>query len=225
MKGDASVPGAKICSYCGARPATDKEHVFPRNLYPDSKATSRVQRLTIPACSECNGSWSDDEVHFRNTLALPGDPNASRKELLDGPIRRSLFGQPDGVRRIRDLGERLRAVEVDGKQGYKIYPGEDARVVRVMKKIVRGLSHHHQIESAVPESRVWADVQRYPIQEDFLSEMIYRQREADIAQYRYAVVGEYDIQSAWLVTFFEKLTFLGIVFVTADALDATFPPV
>ena len=220
-----ALTGPKACSYCRVSPATDKEHVFPRNLYPESKATSRVQRLTIPACSTCNGSWSDDEAHFRNTLALAGEPNAPRGELWDGPIGRSLFEQPDGVRRIRDLIGRLRPVEIDGRQRYKIYPGEDPRVVRVMKKIVRGLSHHHGIESAVPESRVWVDIQRYPIQEDFLSEMSYRDREADIAQYRYAVVGEYDIQSAWLVTFFEKVTFLGIVFLTAEALNAASAPV
>ena len=69
----------KICSYCGERLATDREHVFPSNLYPASKSCSQVQRLTIPSCKECNNGWSDDEVHFRNVLALAGEPNEDWK--------------------------------------------------------------------------------------------------------------------------------------------------
>lgn len=201
----------KMCSYCRERIATDKEHVFPSNLYPKSKAASRVQRLTIPSCNVCNNGWSDDEAHFRNILALAGEPNDSRKELWETTIQRSLFDQPDGVRRIRDLVDRLRPVEVNGQPRHKVYPGEDASVVRVVKKIVRGLSHHHGIMTAVPESRVWVDVMRYSVPEEFLSEMIYQHREQDIAEYRYSVIEDFGIQSAWLITFFERVTFLGVV--------------
>jgi hypothetical protein len=206
----------KLCSYCGIRPATDKEHVFPRNLYPESKTTSRVQRLTIPACNVCNCSWSDDEVHFRNILALAGEPNKPRRELWDGPIHRGLFEQPDGIRRVRDLVDTWRTVEADGKRRHKVYPGEDPRVIRVVKKIVRGLSHHHGIETAVPESRVWVDVLKYHIPEEFVSEMICQHREADIAEYRYAVVDDCGIKSAWLMTFFEKVLFLGVVVLSEE---------
>jgi hypothetical protein len=75
-----------MCAYCGYRVATDREHVFPKSLYPESKASSRVQRLTIPSCNECNNGWSDDEAHFRNVLALAGEPNDSRRELWETKI-------------------------------------------------------------------------------------------------------------------------------------------
>jgi hypothetical protein len=148
---------SKICSYCGERVATDKEHVFPKNLYPDSKAQSRVQRMRIPSCNICNNGWSDDEAHFRNILGLPEKPNKSQRELWDTTILRS-FTKLDGARRIRDLVNSIRSVDVDGQPRHKVYPREDARVVRVVKKVVRGLSHHHQVMSAVPDSRVWVDV-------------------------------------------------------------------
>jgi hypothetical protein len=92
-----------------------------------------------------------------------------------------------------------------------VYPGEDMRVIRVMKKIIRGLSHYHNVMSAVPESRVWADVVKYQVPDDFLAQMTYAHREPDVAEYRYSVIGEVGIQSAWLVTFFERVTFIGIV--------------
>lgn len=200
----------KKCAYCGDRVATDKEHVFPKSLYPESKATSRVQRLTIPSCNVCNNGWSDDEAHFRNILALAGEPNDSRRELWETTVQRS-FRQVDGPRRIQDIVKTWRPVEVDCKSRHMIYPGEDTRVIRVVKKVVRGLSHYHNVMSAVPESRVWADVMKYRMPDEFIAQMTYAHREPDVAEYRYSVIEEVGIQSAWLMTFFERVTFIGIV--------------
>jgi hypothetical protein len=41
--------------------------------------------------------------------------------------------------------------------------------------------------------------------------MTYAHRETDVAEYRYSVIEEAGIQSAWLMTFFERITFIGIV--------------
>lgn len=204
-----------LCSYCGERLATDSEHVFPSNLYPASKAQSRVQRLTIPSCNECNKGWSDDEAHFRNVLALAGEPNEARRELWETTIRRS-FGKIDGDRRLRDLIETMRPVEIDGKTRHKVYPGQDDRVVRIVKKVIRGLCHHHGVISAVSERRVWVDVLKYQISEEFMSEMAYEHREQDIAEYRYQVLRELGIHSAWLITFFQRVTFVGMVSLSED---------
>ncbi len=209
------MPTKRICSYCGERPATDSEHVFPRNLYPASKALSRVQRLTIPSCNRCNKGWSDEEAHFRNVLALAGEPNDARRELWETIIRRS-FRKSDGIRRVRNLIEIMRPVEMDGKARHKVYPGEDPRVVRIVKKIVRGLCHYHQVMSAVSENRVWVDVLKYQIPGEFLSEMAYEHREQDIAEYRYQVLQELGIHSAWVITFFQRIPFIGIVSMSED---------
>lgn len=209
------MPTNKLCSYCGERLATDSEHVFPRNLYPASKSGSRVQRLRIPSCNECNGGWSDDEVHFRNVLALAGEPNDARRELWETTIRRS-FRERDGVRRVRDLVEILHPVEIDGNDRHKVYPGQDDRVLRIVKKIIRGLCYHHGVMSAVSEKRVWADVLKYKIPEEFQSEMAYEHREQDIAEYRYQVLREYGVDSAWLITFFQRVTFVGTVSMSED---------
>jgi hypothetical protein len=52
---------------------------------------------------------------------------------------------------------------------------------------------------------------RYPVPDEFLSEMIYAHREADIAEYRYSIIEDLGIQSGWLITFFERITLLGII--------------
>ncbi len=201
----------RLCSYCGSNVATDSEHVFPKSLYPESRQGSRIQRLTVPACNGCNNGWADDEAHFRNVLALAGEPNPSRQELWETKIVRAFRDQLDGHRRISDLLRIVKPASVDGEDRHMVYPAEDPRVLRVVKKIVRGLSHHHRIESALSESRVWVDIMKYRVPEEFLPEFEYAHREQDIVEYRFTVPGSHGIASAWLVTFFQRVTFVAIV--------------
>jgi hypothetical protein len=202
-----------VCSYCGQSVTkTEREHVFPSNLYPPSKSGSKVQRLTVAACRECNGSWADDEAHFRNVLMMSGDdPNSPRTELWEGRVRRS-FDQPDGIKRIDDLLALMRPVESEEGKRHMIYPAEDERILRVVRKIIRGLAHHHGLLPFVPEERVWVDVQRYAIPADLISQMTYQHRESDIAEYWYEAQEDEEIHSAWLLRFFEAPSFVGLIY-------------
>lgn len=76
---------------------------------------------------------------------------------------------------------------------------------------MRGLCHYHSLLSAVPDSRVWVDVYRYPVPAEYLGTMECHHRESDIARYMYTAVNVDPIHSAWLLTFFEKVTFVGLV--------------
>lgn len=137
----------KQCAYCGCivkRP--DRVHVFPKCLYPLSKARSTVQRLTVPLFNTCNNAWADDEAHFRNMLLIAGEPNAVVTELWQTTVTRS-FNQIDGAKRARDLVAQLCPMMTPSGQRYTVYPGQDARVIRVM--IVRGLSYHHGLPMPV----------------------------------------------------------------------------
>ena len=197
----------ELCAYCG-KPASDWEHVFPKCLYPTSKSKSKIQRLTIPACNECNNGWSDDEAHFRNAMVLAGEPGGIANELWEA-VQRS-FKKSDGRRRVKDIIPQLKPVE--GNK-YKIYPGRDERVIRVVKKVIRGLSHNYKIMTAVPESLVWVDILNYQIQKNFLDGMAHDHKEEDIAKYDYQVLNDYknDIYSAWIITFLGRVSFIGIV--------------
>jgi len=57
---------------------------------------------------------------------------------------------------------------------------------------------------------------KYRVPEEFLSQMTYEHREQDIAEYRYQVLCETGIHSAWLITFFQRVTFIGIVSLSED---------
>ena len=201
------------CSYCGRDvDKTENEHVFPSCLYPESKKGSKVQRLTIKACRQCNGSWSNDEAHFRNVLSMAGDnPNKPRQELWDGPINRS-FDQPDGIKRIDDLLSIIRPVNNNEGERQLIFPGDDDKVLRVMRKIIRGLAHHHGLYPFLPDEKVWVDIQMRKVPEAFLEKMSYHHREPDIAEYWYEETNDDEINSGWLIRFFKAPTFVGLIY-------------
>jgi hypothetical protein len=50
---------------------------------------------------------------------------------------------------------------------HMVFPAQDDRVLRVLRKIARGLLHYHGIETAVADNRVTVYVLRYAIPEGF----------------------------------------------------------
>lgn len=204
-------PSPKACAYCGAKAEKlEREHAIPRCLYPKSKANSRVQRITVPSCGRCNRGWSDDEAHFRNVLLVAGAPNAAVQELWETTARRS-FTQRDGKRRLLDLADQMIPAQVDGQDRWMIYPARDERVMRVLKKVIRGLSHFHGVESAVAEDRVWADVLKYQIPDELMAEVQFHHRERDVCEYWYEAYNEGEPSSVWFLRFFDRRVFVAAV--------------
>lgn len=126
----------------------------------------------------------------------------------------SSFSHKDGWRRVLDIWERVVPVEVEGIARHMIYPGQDERVIRIIKKIACGLSHHHKIESRIDPSRVFADVLRYPMPTELWLEGNFHERESDIFRYwfrKYNDENEKDLSSLWILTFFDRCTFIAVV--------------
>ncbi len=197
------------------------DHVIPRALYPESKQSSKIQRITVPACQTCNGSWVDDEPHFRNILLISGEPTPVVNELWQGKTRRR-FGQLDGLRRRRDVAHRLVPVQIAGAERHKVYPADDPRFMRVLRKVIRGSSHHHNVRTAVSDEEVWADVQRFAVPPEFLTEMTEAHADSDVLEYRWAVLpGDEFVHSCWLLKFFGRTPFIGVVFHSAEAMLAS----
>lgn len=203
-------PVEKKCGYCG-KPALKLtgDHVVSACLYPGSKATSKVQRITIPACSTCNRSWADDEAHFRTVVLMASDPNPAAKELWPTVVRG--LREVDGERRRRDVRQLMEPVQVDGADRWMIYPGRDTRVLRVVRKIVRGLAYYHGLGVVASDSRVWTDVLTFPIPAKFLEEVTFLHREPDVFQYWFEAYDGNEFTSLWYLRFFEKLPFIALV--------------
>ncbi|ESY79482.1 hypothetical protein X740_15760 [Mesorhizobium sp. LNHC221B00] len=188
---------------------------MPRGLYPASKAESRVQRIVIWNCETCNNGSSDDDVHFRNVVSIAGDATAAVNELWAGPIGRS-FGKGDGGRRAKDVLALMEPATHVGENRYMVYPGRDPRILGTLRKIIRGLSHYHGLRSAVADDEVLVDVLKVDFPEDLLQRLRSGHAEPDILDYRYGPIDDMPgMESAWLLRFYERTTFFGLVF--ADA--------
>lgn len=206
------------CAYCGTNSANTVDHVVPRALYPPSKNTSRVQRITVPACLSCNNGWSQDEAHFRNVLLLAGNPTSVVSELWTGKALRS-FGHVDGRRRVNDLVAQLVPIAMADGERHMIYPGRDPRFMRVVRKVMRGLCHHHTSLSPVSDRQVWADVQRFTIPPEFEMGMMRADVDEDVLHYRFFVLDEEQFHSCWMLRFFGRTSFFGIVYQSDEARD------
>lgn len=202
------------CAYCGKfLERLTREHVVPSSLYPSSKENSKVQRITVPACHDCNHGWSDDEAHFRNVLTVAGEPNDVARELWNGKIKRS-FEKGDGRRRFIDLYDQMQSIKTESGERHKIFPANDSRFLRIMRKIVRGLHHHHSLWSPVLDERVTADVLRFAIPQEFTEAMPLFHCEPDIFQYQFEEFDQFadmPMSSVWLITFFENRRFIACV--------------
>jgi hypothetical protein len=202
----------KACAYCGLKDhPREKGHVFPDNIYP-SGLDPRVQYRTVPECTECKKIWQDAEAHFRIIIAIAGDPNAHVQELWDGPISRS-FDKSSGPRWVRDVREQLVPVETESGPRHAVYPERDSMVMLVMRKIVRGLCHYHNVETAIADNRVLVQVQRFAIPPAFIGE--FKQFSLGDQFCRYAFndmrADDTEFHSFWVIEFFGRTSFFGMV--------------
>jgi len=200
---------AELCAYCGAV-AASRDHVPPKCLYPQDWEAGKNQRITVPACESCNNLWSNDEPHFRTVMLMAGEPNDEVHKLWHSKAARSL-DELDGKRRARDLFEQMKRVRVDGEERYKIFPGNDPKVVRIVKKIVRGLSHYHHLQTAVEESRVWADIRKYPLDESLPDFGFSGHCDPKIFRYWFEPFMEGEFSSVWRLWFYERTEFIAAV--------------
>jgi hypothetical protein len=143
-------------------------------------------------------------------LLVAGDPNPPVRELWETTTLRS-FEKVDGPRRLDDLFRQMSPVETSGGIRHMVYPAQDERFMRVLRKVVRGLCHYHDVLSPVSDGRVSADVLKCIVPQEFLDEMEPYHREQDIFEYRFWVLNEPEVHSVWLLTFFERRKFIAWV--------------
>ncbi len=205
----------KACAYCGAA-ADTSDHVVPKCLYKGVPNMAQVPRITVPSCRECNDEFSEDEPQFRDILSIAGDPNPAVNSLWEGPIPRS-FKEKDGRARLAALFEQMVPVVVNGEERHMVYPAKDERVMRIIRKVVRGLAYHHGVASAVPDRYVWADVLKYEIPPTVQDHLTAGNAGEGVLKYQFGAIGTDGISSAWHLTFFERTPFIGLILESPDA--------
>jgi hypothetical protein len=148
-------------------------------------------------------------------LLLSGDASVVVNEIWRTKATRSFY-EIDGRKRVLDLVSKFRrARDLPGR--YKIYPGKDARVRRVLRKVVRGLCYHHGLFPFVRDRQLWVDVLREGVPAEILNLMEAGHRDPMIFRYRWGLVRREGLHSYWLLTFYENKTFQAAVFESVPA--------
>jgi len=107
-----------------------KEHIPAKNLFVGYDDTYKVNRITVPACDDCNGKYSPTDEEFRNMIGII----AKRKEnnTITKKSVRSFLGKKTTLGRLRfDLLGKVSGVE------FRKIPIEDFH-----KKNFKGLYYH-----------------------------------------------------------------------------------
>lgn len=132
------------CAYCGA-PATTRDHVPPRSLFPKPRPQNLI---TVPSCPKCNNAQSRNDELFRIALVLRDGvlQNAKATEIARSAIRGLSRDESAGLRRsILQTFQRGESVAGAGPAAGEalLYSVPLSRITAVSDRITRGLYYHH----------------------------------------------------------------------------------
>jgi hypothetical protein len=218
----------QCCIFCGSTQNLTKDHVPPSSIFPKPKPTNRI---TVPACGDCNAASSKDDEFFRFALSVNWPARASaaaraNRQTISRSLQRSAATglRAAFARRVKPLELRTPGGGLIARVlGYEFNDDDIERLNSVLKRTVRGLFYHHTGRILPP------DVELIVLQEQELRES--RTREADqirlglvaplmalppetigekVFGYRYRILEQEDdpLGSAWILTFFDRITFL-----------------
>lgn len=144
---------------------------MPRSFYPSS-VDPKIQWAKVSCCPACNDEFQRDEAHAKTMLAAAGLTVTDKRQEIWESVKRGFSNPICGNQDRIAIREKLVPFMHEGEQRYKVYPGKDERVIKIVKKIVRGLCVHRQVlPPPVSEDRVWADTFIHVIPPKFEEEL------------------------------------------------------
>lgn len=213
------------CAYCGASHSLTVDHIPPRTLFPKPRPSNLI---TVPCCKSCNEGASKDDEYFRLVLSMrydTGDHPAVRGILpsvyrsLENPNKRGLqVALAKSFCRIPVLSpeRRIRGLAA----GYDV---DLRRLGRVAERITRGL-FFHELGYRVPDDfcvRVYSPEglrgSESCVDDGFICfvERLTRTPSTVLSRgvfaYWFQRIQERTHWSAWVLTFYERVPFLGLV--------------
>jgi len=133
---------SKICSICGKKPATTRDHIPPKGIFPKPRPSDLI---TVPACRSCNKSTSDPDEVFKVFIGVAGGHGVEGERMFKDQTIQTL---QHNERLKREIASTLRDVWVKTPAG--IILGKKPAVLlnskvhnQIIEKMIRGLHFHH----------------------------------------------------------------------------------
>jgi hypothetical protein len=147
------------CYMCD-RPATSREHVPPRCIFPERKDSNgqdlRAQLITVPSCEIHNSKKSQDDEFLMVSLAgLIGNNSIGYRHNLS-KVNRAIVNSSGKLLEAVFLKRNHSAVKLDDNAFFGVIWGtpDYERLERCFENIARGLFYHHFNSRFIGELRV-----------------------------------------------------------------------
>jgi hypothetical protein len=215
----------EACVYCGATDRLSRDHIPPKNLFPKPRPDDLI---TVPSCKRCNQGNSKDDTYFRDMLVLRHDLSENPLvQALIGSVLRS-FNRTEGEKYFRSLYSKLGQHDARTKQGIYVGPQPTVevdlnRILKVIKRIVRGLHYHENNSCLSPDYEVYVFTGEY-----FEHDLTWDQREVFLKAFVVPVLAapqkvigggvfKYKVGRSnkreccvWAFLFFDKVPFIAV---------------
>jgi hypothetical protein len=201
------------CAYCGKIDTPrHKGHVISYQQYPHN-TPANVNRPVVPECDNCAKLWNDAEPFFRNMLIIAGKENEAVLEKWHGPVLRSFY-EVDGPDRVLELADRMVKLDqpVNGSE-YMIFPNRDPQVMLILRRIVRGLCHYHNLGTAIADDRVQGRLVEASLPTELIGDFTHVNLGDAFCQYGYSDLRGKDpsFHSVWYVRFYNRTSFWAVI--------------
>ena len=210
------------CIYCGSEQDLTRDHVPPRNLFPEPRPNNLI---TVPACANCNLSFAKDDEYFRTIISTldVSESHPEAKKIWTVKVLAS-FLRPEGSG-FRDL-IRDSLIEVDHYSKGGILLGKRIayrilmpRINRVIDRIIRGL-YWSETKNILPASTGTnilmdpdiGDIEKKTNKEIAFIEFLANLQETiignDIFSFRYHLFNDTPFASIWILIFYKSVPFI-----------------
>jgi len=199
----------KLCCLCGLRPATTKDHIPPKCIFPPPRP---VDIITVPACKECNESTSAVDEEFRVFVSMfAGKRTAEAERLWENQTLST-------VKKNRRLLDKAKSAcqpgYITSKNG--IILGEADFVIwddspnQVIDKMIRGLYFYHFDEILADRANITVGQVKLTIAKVKCVKSLPCNSVGDGQFfYRYARANDNPLSSVWLLIFHKSLVIMG----------------
>jgi hypothetical protein len=218
----AQLKRKRLCTYCGRPRKMTKDHGPPQGIFGEPLP---LDLITVPACSECHAGTNNDDEYLKTAFATRKDTYESPDVQRVLPSVFRMFSNPDKAKFSRAFFAKSVMVNVFSPAG--IYLGKEPafiadlnRIRRVVCRTTIGLYFKETKTRLPPEYSAWSicddEFARAPLREQqqiarFVNEIMVSPKRTiggTVFSYRSHFAQDNPFYSVWLMTFYERITFL-----------------
>ena len=212
------------CTYCGSSENITKDHVPPKLLFANKKAT---QLVTVPCCAVCHAQTTLDDEYFRQVLTLGGPASEHPEARAAGEKALRALDKPNKVGMTKNFVGSFRMADVVSGAGIFLgrrpaYTYDPERLEGVCRRVVAGLFYEHTgrrlpmgHEATCMMVGTWVS----PV--EAISKLVAQTATAGftvephvlgagVLRYWFRVADDDPIGSVWYLEFYDEVPFVGL---------------